>query len=149
MDGDGEFRGPTDPDDPKAAPLAGGGPVPRRDGLYVDVEPETVMGDLSCTHYVRFTDPDRVSTVTCVTGAEMIPLICRWFGPRHEGSSQGTYHLDGAAISFAATDGSGTVEYVGRLAEDALTLFVDTHSLINDHRSRRELRFVRADFPNG
>lgn len=85
MDGDGEFRGPTDPH-PKAAPRVAGAPVPRRDG---------------------------------------------------------------AAISFAATDGSGTVEYVGRLAEDALTLFVDTHSLINDHRSRRELRFVRAEFPNG
>ncbi|MFE5331931.1 hypothetical protein ACFRCG_36680 [Embleya sp. NPDC056575] len=75
-----------------------GAPVPCRDGLYVDVEPD---------------------------------------------------HLDGAAISFAATDGFGTVEYVGRLAEDAPTLFVDTHSLINDHRSRRELRFARAEFPNG
>ncbi|MET7304777.1 hypothetical protein [Embleya sp. NPDC005575] len=98
-----------------------------------------------CT-YIRFTGPDLVSTVTSVVGA--LRQIARWFGPEHTGCSQGAYELDGTSISFAGASPSGTVLYSGRLSEDALSLSLDTHSLINGRRAHVELRFTETEFPD-
>ncbi|WP_436774528.1 hypothetical protein [Yinghuangia sp. YIM S09857] len=140
--------------DPKAASLKpdsvpteeSDGPIrPLTGGLYIDDDPTAEPDKDIFYGYLRFTPPDRVTSVTSSGNPEQ---VARWLGPEHRFSSHGTYELFGAAISFAATSKSGTVLYQGVIGPGALTLALDSRSLINGHRAHRTYHFEPIDFPD-
>ncbi|MGW0662366.1 hypothetical protein [Streptodolium elevatio] len=131
--------------DPKASPNSGEALHPLTAGLYIDdKEAREPNGDVFYG-YLRFTASDRV---TSVTSSGTVEQVARWFGPENKQCSQGVYELEGNAISFAVTSSSGTVLYNGTVGPGALTLRLDSRSLINGHRAHRTYHFAQADFPD-
>jgi hypothetical protein len=129
-------------DDPKSRAASGSGPAPLFAGLYVGEDPER-SGGAVFHYYLRFSPPNLVS---CVTSSGTTQQVSRWFGPQHPLVGHGIFELVGDGITFAATSKAGTVEYSGHVSADSRALALDSHSLINGHRTHRRYHFAETDF---
>lgn len=123
---------PPVPVDPAPAPAPSGDL--RFDGLYAS------PGEQSTT-YVRFYADGHVSSVGSTGTAEQVSA---WLGRAHEGSCQGTYTRDGAAVTFDCASAAGTVENAGRLEDGVLHLH--WKSRINDAEGDGVHQFVPVAF---
>ncbi|MDQ6623572.1 MAG: hypothetical protein M3Y86_08820 [Verrucomicrobiota bacterium] len=125
------------------AALAETGSSLRYDGLYqADASFKKGNAEEKLSNYLRFYED---GTVIDLSSTGTPAQVNGWFVKGHAGVAEGTYKLDGQALTFTTTIGTGraavVVEYSGKIEGDTLVLDSLSHS--NQNRSSHTYHFVK------